>query len=80
MAVVRGEDCEKGNQQLLGVARVGVPYETDWLEYVSPIDGHGRDALDFYNLSLCQQMVRNVIHIAVKQLDLALTEVKHLHC
>ena len=29
-------------------------HHSEWLESVSPTDRHGRDALDFYNLSGCK--------------------------
>ena len=42
----------------------------EWLESVSTTDRHGRDALDFCNLSGCEQLVRGPIHIAGDRLDL----------
>ena len=33
-------------------------HHSQWFEPVSPTDRHGRDALDFYNLSGCEQLVR----------------------
>ena len=35
---------------------------------------HGRDALDFCNLSGCKQLVRCPTHIAGKRLDLVMTD------
>ena len=46
----------------------------EWLESVSPTDGHGRDALDFYNLVGCEQMVRGSTHIAGNRIDLVMTD------
>ena len=43
---------------------------TDWLEPVSPTDRHGRDALDFCNLSGCEQLVLCPTYIAGNRLDL----------
>ena len=37
---------------------------TEWLESVSTTDQHGRTALNFYNLSGCEQLVRCSTHIA----------------
>ena len=42
---------------------------------VSPIDQHGRDPLDFFNLSGCEQLVRCPSYIAGKRLDLVMTDV-----
>ena len=39
-------------------------HHSEWLESVSPIDWHGCDALDFCNLSGCEQLVRCPTHIA----------------
>ena len=35
-----------------------IAHHSEWLESVSPTDRHGRDALDFCNLSGCEQLVR----------------------
>ena len=44
------------------------------MESVSPTDRHWRDALDFCNLSGCDQLVRCPTHIAGNRLDLDLTD------
>ena len=36
----------------------------EWLESTSPTNRHGRDALDFCDLSGCEQLVRCLTHIA----------------
>ena len=46
----------------------------EWLESVSPTDGHGHDPLDFCNLAGCEQMVRGATHIAGNRLDLVMTD------
>ena len=48
---------------------------TEWLELVSPTDGHGHDALDFYHLSGCEQLARGPTYFSGKRLDLVLTDV-----
>ena len=48
---------------------------SEWLETVSPTDRHGLDALDFCNLSGCEQLVRCPTHIAGNRLDLLMTDV-----
>ena len=50
-------------------------YHSEWLESVSPTDRHGRDSLDFCNLSGCEQLVRGPTHIAGNRLDLVMTDV-----
>ena len=45
------------------------------MESVSPPDRHGRDALDFWNLSGCVQLFRCPTHIALYTLDLVITDV-----
>ena len=47
---------------------------SEWLESVSPTDRHGRDALDFYNLSGSDQFVRSPTSIASNRLDLVMTD------
>ena len=39
-------------------------HHTERLELISPTDLHGRDALDFCNLSGCEQLVSCLTHIA----------------
>ena len=39
-------------------------HHSKWFESVSPTDRHGRNALDFCNLSGCEQLVCVPIHIA----------------
>ena len=50
-------------------------HHSEWLESVSRTDRHGRDALDFCNLSCCEQLVRCPTHIAGNTLDLVMTDV-----
>ena len=50
-------------------------HHSEWLESVSPPDRHGRDALNFCNLSGCEQMVPCPTHIAGNRLDLVMTDV-----
>ena len=45
------------------------------MESVSLTDRRGRDALDFCNLSGCEQLVRGPTHIAGNRLDLVMTDV-----
>ena len=49
-------------------------HHSDWLESVSPTDLHGRDALDFCNLSGCEQLVCCPTHIAGHRLNLVMTD------
>ena len=49
-------------------------HHSEWLESVSPTDRHGRDALDFCNLSGCEQLVGGPTHIAGNRLDLVMTK------
>ena len=39
-------------------------HHSEWLGSVSPTDRHGRDALDFSYLSVCEQLVRCSTHMA----------------
>ena len=41
---------------------------SEWLESASSADRYGRDAVDFCNLSGCEQLVRCPIHIALNRL------------
>ena len=50
-------------------------HHSEWLESVTPTDRHGRDVLDFCNLSCCKQLVRCPTHIAGNRLDLVMTDV-----
>ena len=45
------------------------------LQFVSPTDRHGRDALYFCNLWGCEQLVRWPTHIAGNRPDLMMTDV-----
>ena len=45
-------------------------HHSEWHESVSPTDRHGRDALDFCNMSGCEQFVRCPTHIAGNRLDI----------
>ena len=42
----------------------GNAHHSEWLESVFPTDRHGRDAVDFCNLSGCEMLVRCPTHIA----------------
>ena len=53
-------------------------HHSEWLESISPTDRHGRVALDFYNLSGCEQLVRWPTHIAGNRHDLAITDVPNI--
>ena len=44
-------------------------HHSEWLESVSHTDRHGRDGLDFYNQSGCEQLVHGPTHIAGNRLD-----------
>ena len=50
-------------------------HHSEWLELISPIDRHESDALDFCNLSACEQLVSRSIYIAGNRLDLMMTGV-----
>ena len=50
-------------------------HHSEWLESVSLTDRHVRDALDFCNLSCCEQLVLCPTHIAGNRLDLVMTNV-----
>lgn len=50
-------------------------HHRDWLSSISPTDGHGRAALDFANLSDCEQLVHEPTHTSGNCLDLVLTDV-----
>ena len=50
-------------------------HPSEWLESVSPTDRHGRDDLDFYNLSGCERLVRCPTLIAGNRLDIVMTDV-----
>ena len=50
-------------------------HHSEWLESVSPTDRHGRDALDFCNLSGCEQMICCPTRIDGNRLDLVMTNV-----
>ena len=43
------------------------------MESVSPTDRRGHDAIDFCNLSGCEQLVRCPTHIASNRFDLVMT-------
>ena len=45
-------------------------HQSEWLESVSPTDRHGRDTLDFCNLSGCEQLMRCPTHIGGNRLIL----------
>ena len=48
-------------------------HHSERLESISPTHRHGRDVLDFCNLSGCKQLVRCPTHIAGNRLDLVMT-------
>ena len=50
-------------------------HRSECLESVSPTGRHGRDDLDFCNLSGCEQLVHGPTHIAGIRLDLVMTDV-----
>ena len=50
-------------------------HHSEWLESVSSTDWHDSDALDFCNLSGCEQLVNCPTHIAGNRLDLVMTDV-----
>ena len=66
MARVQSVD-DKAVFLFVGVANA---HHSEWSELVSPTDRHGRDALDFFNLSGCEQLVLCPTDIAGKRLDL----------
>ena len=49
-------------------------HHSEWLESVSPTDRHWHGALDFCNLSGCEQLVRRPTHSAGNRLDLVTTD------
>ena len=53
---------------------------SEWLESVSPTDRRGPDALNFRNLSGCDQLVRCPTHIAGNRLDLVMDHVPYSRC
>ena len=50
-------------------------HHREWLGSVSPTDAHGYDALNFSNLSGCEQLVTQSTHLSGNCLDLLLTDV-----
>ena len=50
-------------------------HHRDWLNSVSPTDRHGIAALDFADISGCEQLVTGATHISGNRLDLLLTDV-----
>ena len=52
----------------------------EWLEFITSSDRQVRDALDFCNLSGCEQLVRCPTHIAGNRLDLVITDVPDMDC
>ena len=50
-------------------------HHPEWLKSVSPTDRHGRDALDFWNLFCCEQLVCCPTHVAFNRLDLEMMDV-----
>ena len=51
-----------------------ISHHSDWLESVSPTDQHRLNALEFCNLSGCDQLVHGPTHIAGNKLDLVMTD------
>ena len=50
-------------------------HHRDWLNSVSPTDHHGIAALDFSNITGCDQIVTGATHTSGNRLDLLLTDV-----
>ena len=50
-------------------------HHSEWLESESITDRYGRDALDFCNMSGCEQLVSGPTHIAGNRLNLVMTNV-----
>ena len=50
-------------------------HHSEWIESVTPTDRHLRDALEFCNLSGCEQLVLCPTQIAGNRLDLVMTDV-----
>ena len=50
-------------------------HHSEWLKTEIPTDRHGRDDLDFCNLSGCEQLVRGPTHIAGNRFYLVMTDV-----
>ncbi|KAK3894304.1 hypothetical protein Pcinc_001927 [Petrolisthes cinctipes] len=50
-------------------------HHQEWLNSVSPTNRHGHAALDFTNLSGCEQLITGPTHISGNCLDLVLTDV-----
>ena len=48
---------------------------SEWLESVSPTERHGCDALDFCNLSGCEQLELCPTNIAGNRIDIVITDV-----
>lgn len=46
---------------------------SEWLQSISPTDRHGIHALDFCNLSECEQLIRVPTHVRGNRPDLAMT-------
>ena len=53
-------------------------HQSEWLESVFPIDQRGHDALDFCNLSGCEQLVLSPTNIAGNRRDLVMTDVSDI--
>ena len=71
MARVQSVD-DKAVFVFVGDARA---HHSEWLESVSPTDRHRRDALDFCNLSGCEQLVHCPTPIAGNRLNLVMIAV-----
>ena len=52
--------------------------QSEWLKSVASTDRHGRDALDFSNLSGSEQLVRYPTHIVGNRLDLVTTDAPNI--
>ena len=49
-------------------------HHSECLESLSPTDRYGRDTLDFWNLSGCEQLFRCPTHIAGNRLNLVMMD------
>ena len=68
-------DCLLDDKAVFVIVGDANAHHSGWLESVSPTDRHGRDALDFFNLSGCEQLVRCPTHIAGNRIDLVMADV-----
>ena len=69
MALVQSVD-DKAGFVFVGDASA---HHFEWWQSVPSTDRHGHDALDFCNLSGCEQLVHLPTHIADNRLNLVMT-------